>query len=196
MSPRDFVISNYERNEGDRYWTEPAVTAALARRLPQGIKRVWEPAAGRGDMAEVLIDFGYEVIASDIDVNEFDPGICPVHEYNFLTERWPDAGGIDAIITNPPFGKEAEQFVRKSLSYTDVRYHAFLLRTVWKAASGRTDIFVEQPFACEIVLTWRPRWDWWFRDKPEKSPMHNYSWFCFDREHVGPSTTYWAGRDS
>jgi len=149
-------------------------------------------------MAEALLDFGYDVVASDLDISDFDPGICPIYEYNFLTNYAPlDTKGIDAIITNPPFGREAEAFVRRSLSYVNVRYHAFLLRTVWSSASGRTDLFTDPQYsyAYEIKLTWRPRWDWWFREKAEKSPMHNYSWFVWDREYHGQATTFWASRD-
>jgi hypothetical protein len=87
---------------------------------------------------------------------------------------------IDAIITNPPFGKKAEAFVRKASKATQsVRYMAFLLRSEWKHGSKRLDLFEPgSHYAGEIVLTWRPRWDWWFRDKPEASPRHNFSWFC------------------
>jgi hypothetical protein len=163
---------------------------------------VWEPAAGRGDMAAVLGDFGYDVVASDINLSDFDPGICDSFEYNFLGPQLSPtkaqlSGPIQAIITNPPFGKEAEAFVRTALSYQDVRYCAFLLRTVWKSASGRVDLFTDPKhhFAYEVALTWRPRWDWWFREKAEKSPMHNYSWFVWDREWTGPNTTHWAVRN-
>jgi hypothetical protein len=197
-----FVQSNFERKDGDRYFTQPDATSALLPYMPVNIKRVWEPAAGRGDMAAVLGDWGYDVVASDINLDEFDPGICEAFHYNFLSEEGgalPRAlyGPVQAIVTNPPFGREAEAFVRQALSYEDVRYCAFLLRTVWKSASGRVDLFLDPKyhFAYEIALTWRPRWDWWFREKPEKSPMHNYSWFVWDREWEGRNTTFWATKN-
>lgn len=200
MSVKDdpaLYSSNFERNENDRYWTGEAEASAIARRIPSGIGTVWEPAAGRGDLAKVIQGFGYDVFASDIDISEFNAN-CELEQCDFLGDGTPSFfidQQIDAIITNSPFGKKAEAFVRKALTYENVRYMAFLLRSEWKHGSKRLDLF--QPgshYAKEIVLTWRPRWDWWFRDKAESSPRHNFSWFCWDREHVGEPTQTFATR--
>lgn len=223
MTTGEFTNSNFDRNEGDRYFTEHACTRALLPFLPKG-SRVWEPCAGRGDIARVLVGAGNQVAATDIDITEFDQGICYGAKFDFLKQNSSEnfLRNIDAIITNPPFGTLAEEVVRKSLSYRDVRYHAFLLRTVWSSASTRRDLFTRgHTYAYEVKLTWRPRWDWWLTeeeriaqrikanekrvkagkkpkplDEPDASPMHNYSWFVWDRAWQGPCTTYWAHKDS
>lgn len=188
--------SNYERNEGDRYWTEQPAAAAMARRIPQGITTVWECAGGRGDLARVIKDFGFNVFASDIDVSEFDTDVCPVEQVNFLGDDLPSffiEEEIDAIITNPPFGTDAEAFARKALEFENIRFVALLLRSEWKHSKRRLDLFSEKAhYAQEIALTWRPRWDWWFREKALKSPRHNFSWFVWDREHTGKATQDFA----
>lgn len=202
--------SNYERNENERYFTEPWVTRALLKHLPAyvGEGRIWEPAAGRGDMAGVLRDQGYDVFCSDIDMSEYAYEIGPGQGevIDFLAEpysfEWPEE--FTAIITNPPYGggkvsfegrkmEPAEAFVRKAIN-TGVPYVAMVLRSEFNSAGRRTDLFEPgMGFAHEIVLTKRPRWDWWFRDKPEASPRHNFSIFVWDKKWHGPSTQYWEG---
>ena len=190
--------SGFERIPKDRYWTEPWVTNALLRVIIDindhhpGL--VWEPAVGRGDIARVLMDHGMEVFASVIDLSEFDAGMCDFTQHDFLVDEFdPAIMGVDKIITNPPYDK-AEEFVRKCLEYEDVRFVAMVLRSEFAAASRRVDLFTEQPFAFEIKLTTRPRWDWWFRDKPMASPRHNFSWFCWDRDWGKRPTIYWEGK--
>lgn len=202
--------SNYERMKDDAYYTEPAVSGALVRRIPSGITNIWEPSAGRGDMARVFADNGYNVFCSDINAEQFDDAIGPFEQVDFLASvpSFYVEERIDAICGNPPFGTLAEQFVRKALSMDDIRFVAFVLRAEWNHAKGVRDLFADPQyhFAKEIVLTWRPRWDWWLpKDQQMKldpktgkkvkmSPRHNFSIFCWDREHKGPSTQDFATR--
>lgn len=190
--------SRYERNAGDRYWTHPWMTRALLRHVPlvEGLEPTevaWEPAAGRGDMARVLHDAGVRVFASDVDMNEFPEDLADALEWevstrDFLsTDRRPS--GVEAIVTNPPYFKEthdrrycsmAEHFVRKALELNP-RYVCMLTRAEFGHAKSRRDLFHDHRFMTEIKLGDRPRWDWWFRDEPEASPRHYYSWFVWMR---------------
>lgn len=193
-----FYQSEWERMEGDRYFTEPPASAALARRIPAGINTIWEPAAGRGDLVRVLSDFGYNVLASDVNLSEFDTELCRSETFDFLGDGAPEFfldEEIDMIATNPPFGDLAEPFLRRALEYKNVRCVALLLRSEWRHGVKRLDLFRDHPhYAGVIELTWRPRWDWWFRDKPEASPRHNYAWFLWDRQHTGLPTEQFATR--
>src|SRR5215469_13341749 len=74
----------------DLYETPAIATEALLRveKVPQ---QVWEPAAGRGAIVNVLRGHGHAVIASDV--------------YDF---------GCDCILTNPPF-QIANEFVAHAL---------------------------------------------------------------------------------
>lgn len=195
--------SGFERFAKDRYWTHPWLTNVLLRHVNMqerpGI--VWEPAAGRGDIANVLLDHGLDVFASDIDLSEFDGSLCECANLDFLDHSSedfdgdfdPDLMGLTSVITNPPYDK-AVDFCRKALEFENIRLVAMLLRAEFGYASSRVDLFTEQPFAFEIKLTTRPRWDWWFRDRPEASPRHNFSWFVWDRDWQAPPTIYWAGK--
>lgn len=177
--------SNYERTEGDRYWTEPWVTRALMEtylddRIGSG---VWEPAVGRGDIQRELEKHYYRVFGSDIDISESPEGSV---EIDFFTgpipELYPLTGGI---VSNPPYNL-AQEFIEKALEYSeklDLPVVAMLLRSEFKHAKSRAHLFGPgSGYACEVVLTTRPRWDWWFRDTPKASPRHNFSWFIWDSQ--------------
>jgi hypothetical protein len=188
-----YGASNFEREEGDRYWTEPWVPGVLlnAWDIPEG--RIWEPAAGRGDIVGVLQDFGFETFASDIDMSEYlGPDPCGMVDFlnadlqALLYAHRDDK--ITSIITNPPYkGNLADDFVAQALHLMEdelIETAAFLLRAEWNAAKKRAMFFDHEFYAGEVVLRKRPRWDWWYTDKSEHGPRHNFSWFVWDRrEH-------------
>ena len=210
-TPQAFVDSGYEREENDRYWTRPDYTATLIPHLadvglyPRYENPVWECAAGRGDMSKVLSKAGFRVRASDIDPKAF--GILKA---DFLALDFKDKevrkkyGESVAIITNPPYGREAEKFVRRALSIPGIQVAAFLLRSNWKcpsqAGSKRPSLFTEKSangmrFAMEIILPERPMWDWWSKKEDgEKSntPFHPYSWFVWSSHWKQPPTIRWG----
>lgn len=169
--------SGYERREGDAYYTEPWVTRALIDNwnIPNF---VWEPAAGRGDMANVLGHHCLSVRATDIS----GPGWVDFMQTSSALDS-------DAIITNPPYAIQ-DKFIRHALGF-DVPLVAMLLRNEFDSAKKRADLF-KPPFACKLVLTKRPRWDWWETDKPKASPRHNFAWFIWDRRHEGEPIMRWA----
>jgi hypothetical protein len=89
---------SYAERGLDLYETPPAAVRALLRveRIPC---RIWEPAAGRGAIVNVLRAAGHQVIASDIADYRI-----PSHFANrdFLAESKLPAG-VEMILTNPPF---------------------------------------------------------------------------------------------
>jgi hypothetical protein len=94
----------------DLYGTPAVATEALLRVEPTLPLRIWEPAAGRGAIVDVLRAAGHEVVATDlVDYGE------PTHfaGRDFLMERQLPKG-CEMILTNPPF-KIADQFVAHAL---------------------------------------------------------------------------------
>lgn len=178
----------YERREGDRYYTEPWVTRALLAKVRfRGL--IWEPAAGRGDIADVLVDAGYKVMASDIEGDRL--GCKGAAETDFLTCGSP-GDGVFSLITNPPYDK-AEEFLRKAL---DLTAHAsgmvaMIFRHEYDCAGGRRDLFERESFSAKLVLTKRPRW-LHEGETHVASPRHNFSWYIWDHHHSGPATMMWG----
>ena len=95
---------------GDFYDTPPEAVHALLKveRLPQ---RIWEPAAGIGNIVNALRTAGHEVIATDLNRRG-----CPdcLDRIDFLFPFVVPPITADAIVTNPPFSL-AEEFVATAL---------------------------------------------------------------------------------
>jgi hypothetical protein len=151
------TASNYARIENDLYQTEPWATEALLRNFPVAGLTVWEPAAGNHLMADVLRDAGAQVRTSDIATYD------RAHDamFDFLVLRPHTEPSIDAIITNPPYGKgnrEAVKFAELALDRCDGLV-ALLLTAKFDFGSTRRHLFRDNPrFCAKIALVDRLSW--------------------------------------
>ncbi len=158
-----------------------AVHALLAvEELPHWI---WEPAAGRGAIVNVLRDVGHAVIASDL----VDYGGLIPHGMDFLMMReapYP----CECIVTNPPFSKAAD-FVRIGLKLCPKVI--LLLRLVFLESVGRSDILDDGTLA--RVHVFKNRLPLMHRDNydgPKSTSTVAYAWFVWDRNHKGFPTIH------
>lgn len=220
--PKQLMNSEYERRENDAYLTDHWITRALLRRMPvERSKKILyvDPACGRGDiLAPIAYAGAMRTLGLDIDLPKKTHRAIGMHmsEMNFLTDTFDNKDKPSLIyVANPPFGPEAQRFLFKCLTDERATKVAFLLRSLWNTSPGRGGarqrLFTSEtihrdgkrmnPFryAYEIVLTERPRWDWWYvtdeQSKKNNKPFHSYSWHVWDREHKGPSTQFWEGND-
>lgn len=175
MSQRN---SGYERKERDLYETPEWVTHVIMPHLPADAV-IWEPACASGQMAFPL----KAKYASDIVTMYGETGL------DFLTAPMPD--DCTAIVSNPPFNKMAEAFIRRALELTkDVKgVVAMLLPVDFDSAKTRRDIFSDcAAFSKKIVLTKRIMW---FAGGTS-SPSANHAWFLWDWSHEGPPQLHYA----
>jgi hypothetical protein len=143
----------------DFYPTPPEATIALMDFLNLDKSTIWECACGNNAMVDVLIDYGHDVIATDIS-NGLD----------YLTTY----RDCDAIITNPPFNMSAE-FIRKATSECGIV--AFLLKSQYWHAKKRMSLFTELPPSYVLPLTWRPDFLYQERKDGKKgSPTMEVAW--------------------
>ncbi|MDP9809382.1 hypothetical protein J2W42_002230 [Rhizobium tibeticum] len=150
------VASKYARAENDLYQTEPWVTEALLSHFPVAGLDVWEPAAGNHLMADVIAEQGGSVYTSDIAIYSRQ------HDelYDFLRPHgtWPV---LDAIITNPPYGKgnrDARLFAEYALTRCKGLV-ALLLTAKFDFGNTRKHLFQNNSrFAAKISLTDRISW--------------------------------------
>jgi hypothetical protein len=170
----------FERVEHDLYPTPPENLDCLGTYLDLESLVVWEPCCGDGALSKRFVELGTEkVISTDLIDRGFGAGgidflKCPTAPGALL-----DYGNKRfAIITNPPFGDLAEQFVRKALELTEDRggVVAMFLRNEWDCAKERMYLFNQHPFAMKVVVTKRPRWI----KGSTGSPRHSFSWFVWD----------------
>lgn len=140
---------------------------------------IWEPACGDGAISKVLIDQlpEYQVVSTDL----VDYGFGT--QADFFTTKFYSNTGL--IITNPPYGDNAEEFVRHALELMRPIQGkvVMLLRNEWDSSKRRMDLFNScAAYRAKIVATTRPRWI----EGTKGSPRHNYSWFCWDWNNPRP----------
>jgi hypothetical protein len=171
----------HAERQNDLYETPACATLALMRaeNLPH---HIWEPAAGRGAIVDVLRDAGHFVFASDL----VDYGIDgQLGNRDFLLEHKLPAG-IELILTNPPF-KIANQFVEHALELCP--RVIMLARLAFLESERRTRVLEDRGLA--RVHIFRARLPMMHRDGwqgPKASSATAFAWFCWDREHRGQAT--------
>jgi hypothetical protein len=172
----------------DCYGTPPVAVHALLRveKLPH---RLWEPAAGHGNIVNVLRAAGHEVLASDL-VDYGDP--THFSRRDFLMEKLPR--GCECIITNPPF-KLVEPFVAHAIDLCPLV--VMLLRLAFfEAGAGPTEkaalrryVLDEHPaarihvFRLRLPMMHRTEW----AGRKANSGMA-FAWYVWNRNHSGPTT--------
>jgi hypothetical protein len=165
----------------DLYGTPPCAVEALLRveKIPPVI---WEPCVGRGNITKVLQAHGHTVISSDIVAYDFPLDFVG----DFLEQRQPPA---DCILTNPPYqlcGRSAP-FVQHAL---DLVPNVFLLlRLAFYESESRCEILESRGlraihvFRLRLPMMHRDEW----AGRKANSGM-SFGWFCWSRDHVGPTT--------
>ena len=185
-------IKHAQEDRGlDFYQTPPEATRALLKheRLPHGL---WEPHCGYGAIAEVLLDAGHAVCATDIEHRGYR------HQSgtgNFLkTKRVPP--GVEGIVMNPPFSMAAIH-VRHGL--TICPFVCALLRLSFLEAGNTTTDAAEarrfcldrgylarvHVFKARLPMMHREGWN----GKKSTSTVA-FAWFVFDGDHSGPPTIH------
>ena len=149
------------RRQADFYPTPPEATVALLQflNLPKNTT-IWEPAAGEGDMSDVLQTCFETVYTTDI-----------LDGTDFLKSS---IDAADWIITNPPFSL-AEDFIRHAAKIE--KPFAMLLKSQYWHASKRLALFEDIPPSYILPLTWRP--DFFFKERENGnsgSPLMDVMW--------------------
>lgn len=168
------VASNYARAANDLYQTEPWATEALLRNFPVAGLSVWEPAAGNHLMADVIREAG----ASDIFTSDIATYDRP-HDstFDFLLDRWVHNDAMDAIITNPPYGKgnrDAVKFAELALERCSGLV-ALLLTAKFDFGKTRRHLFRDNPrFTAKIALVDRIQWF-----PGETSGTEDHAWYVW-----------------
>ncbi len=161
--------------------TPPEAVHALleVEELPHWI---YEPAAGRGAIVNVLRDAGHAVVTSDL-VDYGVPGQTSGQDF-LLRQEMPHP--CECILTNPPFNRAAD-FVRIGLKLCPKVI--LLLRLVFLESVGRSDILDDghlarvHVFANRLPNLHRDGWT-----GPKATSTIAYAWMIWDRNHKGSTT--------
>lgn len=189
----------------DFFPTPPWATRALVERvLPHlGIQlgpsdSVWEPACGEGHIAEVLREYcGDFRRLGDGAAGVF---MTDIHNYGYsefeLSDFFCHRGSNRAkwIVTNPPFGDKAVQFVKAALQLAAVGV-AMFFRSQWaiEGIERYEQIFRDRPptlcaFFVERVPLCKGRWE------PDGTTATAYCWLVWIKDR-SPQAPFWIPPD-
>jgi hypothetical protein len=164
----------------DLYETPIVVTEALLK-VEKLDHRIWEPAAGRGAIVDVLRAHAHNVIATDLV--EYGVG-GQASGRDFLLEQDPP-DGVECIVTNPPY-KLAGEFVRHALQLCP--RVVMLLRLAFLESISRTLILDSGQL--KTVHLFKRRAPMMHRDGwtgPKVTSALAFGWFVWDRDYSGPN---------
>lgn len=166
-----------ERQLDDFYQTPHWATQILLENLIIDTvieEPILEPSVGRGQIIDVLKEYGYRDVTG-IDINpEFNPDIVS----DFLT--WEPDKEYSTIITNPPY-TYALEFIQKALEINKYGINAFLLRLNFLESKVRYQFWKEYMPAHIYVLAERPKF------YLGKTDSIAYAWFVW-KSHSGDTT--------
>ena len=173
------------RHKDDWYPTPPeAVEALLSVETFSPV--IWEPAAGDGSLAEVLQEYQYSTICSDLN----DYGFCEA-KVDFLLESERRA---DSLITNPPY-RLADDFVRHAIELGCTK-HAWLLRLAFLEGGKRHETLFKEHPPCRVhvfskrLTMWRG--DFIRSNEPVMSKgTIAYAWFVWEAGFAGKPEVSW-----
>lgn len=188
VPPQPFRIGNRIPNE--YYPTPPEATRALLS-VESFDGPIWEPACGKGAIAQVLADHGHTVVSTDLYAYGFgQSGI------DFLRERKARA---KHIVTNPPYGSGlADAFVRKALDLTQESGGkvAMLLNLASLCHPMRTPLWRNRPparlYVIDGIVCWPAER---YGPAPQYFTRHRYVWSVWQHGHEGPPTLWWLSAD-
>lgn len=181
------TVNVYERKPLDFYPTPLWVVERLIERagFDKGCT-IWEPAAGNGAISEPLMRRGFQVYASDIN-----PQGERIYKMDFVKDILVEPYNFHALVTNPPYGEAAVQFIKRGLALIDfgqIDRMLLLLPAEFDFAKGRTKLFGENRYFCrKAVLTARIKWF------PEgaMTPTKHHAWFEWRRQSDNLKTMEW-----
>jgi hypothetical protein len=165
---------------GNDCYSTPAVAVDALLTVESLPYRIWEPATGHGNIVRALRDAGHVVIASDITHYTFPLDF----EADFLKQTQAPTG-TELILTNPPY-KHATEFVDHALTLCP--RVIMLCRLAFLESERRSEIL--DTGALVAVHVFRNRLPMMHRDGwtgKRASSGIAFAWFCWDRDHRGPT---------
>lgn len=180
-----------QRQEHDYYATHPqAVRDFLVAIDKDGVelnKDIWECACGGGHMAEVLIEHGYDVYATDLVDRGYGAEFV-----NFLDLY--DYGYYDGdIVTNPPY-KYAKEFVEQAIRYIpEGNKVCMLLKIQFLEGKARKKLFEKYPPKYIYVYSERQQCalNGDFEKYKNGGKTQAYIWIIWEKGWGGETITRW-----
>lgn len=180
-----------EREENDYYATHPQAVrdflVTISKDRVELSKDIWECACGGGHMAEVLIEQGYDVYATDLVDRGYGAEFV-----NFLDLY--DYGYYDGdIVTNPPY-KYAKEFVEQAIRYIpEGNKVCMLLKIQFLEGKARKKLFEKYPPKYIYVYSERQQCalNGDFEKYKKGGKTQAYIWIIWEKGYKGETITRW-----
>lgn len=173
-----------DRRKDDFYASSPEMAQAILPKLQIPDRElIWEPCAGDGAIAKILVQNGYRVTATDLVSRNY-----PITLGHYETGPEFDATTFREmrskyIITNPPFNIADK--ILKNFMTMDFEVLALFHKSHWlQAGVKRGWIMKEFPPSDIYALGWRVDWT------GQGQPTGDGAWFVWNNKKPGSGTQY------
>ena len=146
---------------------------------------IWECACGKGNLAKVLIENNFMVVATDIK----DRGFGYPRNVDFL--KTGPMGRI--ILTNPPYSL-ATEFIEHALEILPEEGLYIALMNITYLAGQKRYQRVYSKGSLREVYVFSKRIECWKNGQKPKDKcgsIANYAWYVFQKGYIGQPTLYW-----
>lgn len=170
-----------EREENDFYATDAEAIDKLFE-VEKFDENIWECACGDGELSKRMIEFGKNVISTDLIDRGYGSG-----QRDFLKETDKFDGDI---ITNPPY-KYITEFILKAIELSKNKVAMFCKLTTLESQSRYEDIFKKYPPKTIYVFSKRISC-YKNNDRSKyKSSAVCYAWFIWEKGFTGEPIIRW-----
>lgn len=187
------------RQEDDFYATDPIGLQVLLSSCSDWLRfqfseikktqiPIWECACGSGNLAKILVSYGYNTIATDIK----DRGYGATGKHHDFLKSYSVFTNYH-ILTNPPYSL-ATEFIEHALEILpDGRLYIALMNITYLAGQKRYQHVYSKGSLREIYV-FSKRIECWKngeRPKDKCGSIANYAWYIFQKGYNGQPTLYW-----
>lgn len=193
------------RDNDDFYATDPKALDALLRGCSKWLgdrfdvlkkhhTPIWECACGNGNLSELMISKGYDVISSDLKYRGY--GNNPPLDFLAASANWVyrcQLFTIDTIITNPPYSM-ANEFILHALDILPQGgVYIALMNISYLCGKKRYEQIYSMNCLREIYV-FSSRIECWKNNNREEyggKKMADYAWYVFENGYNGQTILYW-----
>ena len=187
------------RQEDDFYATDPIALQVLLSSCSDWLKLqfgamkrtqtpIWECACGNGNLAKILVSYGYNTIATDIK----DRGYGATGEHHDFLKSYFMFKNYH-ILTNPPYSL-ATEFIEHALEILPKGgLYIALMNITYLAGQKRYQRVYSKGNLREIYV-FSKRIECWKngeRPKDKCGSIANYAWYIFQKGYSGQPTIEW-----
>jgi len=191
------MVDRGQRRKGDAYYTPAWATRLFLAKEPfWRCHSIWEPCAGEGAMAKVLLEnFPTEnVIATDIDKTGWAVSADRKTEISepptdFLTSP----NRADAIICNPPYSI-FHHIILKAKRVADKKIAMLLPLSYLQGQTRYDELWMDRAFPLAKIYVFNRFFDLSLPMREDGKMwlgMQTYAWYVWDKEYDGEPVIRW-----